>query len=158
MSKQPIVPFSISKWVHVLNNLSIIVILSSIVFVIRIFPTLPDTIPIHYAQGEADRWGSKATIFLLQGFALLVFVSLYFLSKKPHLFNYPFTITEENAPRIYSVANLFMTILNFECVLIFTYLSIDFVGQYSGTWLLITVFAFPLVTIFIFILVLTRLK
>ncbi len=157
--KQPKVFFHGNKWVHVINGLSIICMLSSFIFALVIYPDLPNTIPIHFnSQGEVDGWGNKATIFLMPAIALLLFVPLYFLSKAPHVFNYPMTITEENAKRIYPVSRLFMTILNFECVLIFTYLSFDIVGQSLGIWLLILVFTVPLLTIFIFVLVLVRLK
>lgn len=158
LNKHPKVPYTTSKWVHVINGLSVVSILGAIMFVIVVYPSLPDTIPIHFTQGEADGWGSKATIFLMPGFALLLFIPLYFLSKAPHVFNYPITITEENAPRIYPVAQLFMTIINFECVVIFTYLSVDVVGHYLGMWLLVMVFALPLLTILVFVLTLIRLS
>lgn len=157
--KQPKVLFYVSKWVHVINGLSILCMLSSFIFAIVIYPALPDTIPIHFnSQGEVDGWGSKATIFLMPAIALLLFVPLYFLSKAPHVFNYPMTITEENAKRIYPVARTFMTVLNFEVVLLFTYFSLDMIGLHSGSWLLISVFTVPILTILIFGLVLVRLK
>lgn len=124
-----------------------------------VYQNLPDRIPIHFnAQGEANNWGSKATIFLMPSFAILLFIPMYFLSKVPHIYNYPISITEENAPRVYPVARFFMTIINFEMVLIFTYVSFDIVGQYLGIWFIVTVFAVPLITILLFILKLKHLK
>ena len=65
MSKHPIVPYTVSHWVHVINGLSVLCIISSILFIINVYPTLPDTIPIHFnSQGEADDWGHKAFVFL----------------------------------------------------------------------------------------------
>lgn len=161
MHKHPKVSFSVSKWVHVLNGFSILCILGSIFYVIIAYQNLPDTIPIYFnAQGEADGWGNKAMVFLMPVFTILLFVPMYFVSKAPHIFNYPIEITEENAKRIYPIARLFMTIFNFEIVLIFSYLSIDFIGQgqYLETWLLVTAFAVPLLTIFIFAFTFIRLS
>ena len=153
MNNHPKVPFSVSKWVHILNGISVICIIGSVIYVISEYQHLPDTIPIHFnALGEADNWGSKTTVFISPGIGILIFIALYFVSKYPHVFNYPFPITEENASRIYPVANLFMTIINLEMVLIFTFVSIDIFSDFLGLWFIFVVFGLPLLTILIFIL------
>jgi|SRR5690625_496537 len=153
MINHPKVPFSINKWVYVLNGISVICIVGSIIYLVNTYQHLPDTIPIHFnAIGEADNWGNKMTIFISPGIGIFIFIGLYFLSKYPHIFNYPFTITEENAARIYPVANLFMTIINLEMVLIFTFVSIDIFADFLGLWFIFVVFGLPLLTVLIFIL------
>lgn len=159
MQKHPNVPFSTSKWVHVFNGLSILCISGTLIFAIAAYQTLPDKIPIYFnAQGEADGWGHKAMIFLMPLFAVILFIPLYFLSKKPRLFNYPIEITKENAGRIYPLAQLLMAIINFECVLIFTYLTIDIIGQYFSAWILAILFGTPILTVLLFIFIFIRLK
>lgn len=159
MSKHPIVPYTVSHWVHVINGLSVLCIISSILFIINVYPTLPDTIPIHFnSQGEADDWGHKAFVFLTPIFTIALFVPLYIVSKKPHIFNYPIEITKNNASRIYPVARLFMTILNFECALIFSYLSIDIFGQYLNATFLISLFMIVILTLVLFLFTIIRLR
>src|SRR5690625_3129920 len=159
MNNHPKVPFKVSKWVHVLNAISVICIVSTIFYVIAAYQNLPDTIPIHFnSLGEADNWGSKMMIFLSPGIMIILFVALYFLSKVPHVYNYPTTITEENAARIYSSANLFMTIINLEIVLIFVLTSIDIMGQFLGVWFVIVVFGVPLLTLGLFVIKIFKIK
>lgn len=159
LNSHPKIPFTVKKWVYILNGISIICIISSFIYVIFAFQQLPETIPIHFnAQGEADNWGSKNTIFIMPGIAIVLFVGLYFLSKVLHFYNYTVEITEENAPRIYTEANLFMTIINLEIVLIFTLATIDIMGKFLGVWFVGVTFGVPLFTLAIFAFRLERLK
>lgn len=158
MQKQPNLSFPVNKWVHVLNGLSILCIVGSVIFLIIAFRNLPDTIPVHFHAGEADRSGNKALIFIIPAITIVVFISMYLVSKAPHIFNYPITITKENAVRIYPVSQLFMTIINFEIVFLFSCLSIDFVTHNFGTWFFVTLFVVLLCTTVIFALSIIRLK
>lgn len=159
LNNHPKVPFTVNKWVHVLNSISIICIVGSIIYIVFAYQNLSDTIPIHFnAQGDADNWGSKNTVFIMPGIAIILFVGLYILSKFPHFYNYTVEVTEENAPRIYTEANLFMTIINLEIVLIFTLASIDIMGNFLGVWFVGVVFGVPLVTLGVFVFRLTKLK
>ena len=77
LNSHPKIPFTVKKWVYILNGISIICIISSFIYVIFAFQQLPETIPIHFnAQGEADNWGSKNTIFIMPGIAIVLFVGL----------------------------------------------------------------------------------
>src|SRR5699024_5881680 len=159
MNNHPKVPFQVSKWMHIINGISILCIAGSIIYVIFLYPTLPETIPVHFnAKGEADNWGSKMSVFIMPIIGLLLFVGMYFLSKYPHVYNYPFTITEENDPRIYAIASAFMTIINLEMVLIFTFASIDIMGDFLGVWFVAVVLGVPLLTIALFVYRLNSLK
>ncbi|WP_060679023.1 DUF1648 domain-containing protein [Virgibacillus halodenitrificans] len=133
MKNHPKVDFTVSKWNAVLNLLSLFFIICSFIYVFTIYKELPDQIPIHFnAAGDPDNWGSKATIILMPLIALILYVPLYFLSKHPHVFNYPFKVTEGNARSIYPLAQLFMTVINFEMVVMFTYLSFTMAGNQLG--------------------------
>lgn len=158
INSHPKVPFSINQWVYILNGISIICLISSIIYVFLCYQNLPETIPTHFnAQGDADNWGSKNTVFIMPGIAIILFIGLYFLSKFPHFYNYTVEVTEENGPRIYREANLFMTIINLEIVFIFTLASIDIMGEFLGVWFVGVVFGVPLVTIVLFVIRLNRL-
>lgn len=77
----------------------------SILLTIYYYPQLNDTIPTHFnGKGEADGFGSKAIIWVLGGLSLFTYLTLTYLSRLPHYFNYPVKITEENAKDHYKNA------------------------------------------------------
>lgn len=75
-------------------------------WVIYFYPSLPDTIPTHYnASGEVDGFGSKPSLLILPVLATILFVGLLLLSRKPRLYNYPVSVTPENARRLYKAGS-----------------------------------------------------
>lgn len=160
----PKVKISATRWEKLFNFLSAAVIITIFIYAVYQFESLPDRIPTHFnAQGEVDGWGGKSTVFILPGISAVSFILLYFLTKIPHLFNLPVTITEENAPHIYSLARTMMAVFNFEIVLIFSYATWSTIqaAQESPTlgmgFILFTIFA-PLVTLVLFIISMNRQK
>ncbi len=116
------------------------------------YSALPDTIPTHFnAAGEADGFGSKASIIGLPLIATLLFIGLNVLNRYPHIFNYPAAITQDNALRLYTLATRMLRYLKLVLVLVFG--GIEFMtiqnatGEASGlgTWFL------PLTLVLIFI-------
>ncbi|WP_106496610.1 DUF1648 domain-containing protein [Lentibacillus sp. Marseille-P4043] len=165
MGDHPKIDVPASKWEKLFNLLSVILLVSSIIYVVQAYASLPETIPTHFnAKGEANGWGNKAIIFLMPGIATFVcFLPMYFLSKAPHIFNYTVKVTEENAPRLYPKARLFMTVVNFETVAIFTYIAWEMVQSARavptlGVWFTLVVVAVPLITIIVFMIQMNRLK
>jgi uncharacterized membrane protein len=74
---------------------------------------LPDRIPTHFGpEGQPDAYGPKATIWTLPIVAILTFSLFVILNRKPHIFNYPTKITEENAFEQYQFATRLMRFLN----------------------------------------------
>jgi uncharacterized membrane protein len=87
------------------------------------FFQLPDTIPTHFnVKGEADSYGSKASIFTLPLIGTVMFIGLTILNRYPHVFNYPTEITAENAPRQYANATRMIRYLKLAVVLLFAFL------------------------------------
>lgn len=73
------------------------------------YTLLPDEIPTHYNfAGEPDAYGEKSSIFLLPAIAVIIAIPMLILSRKPHLFNFPVTITQENAQAQYTKASRLM--------------------------------------------------
>jgi hypothetical protein len=69
------------------------------------WPLLPAEVPQHFdARGEVDAWGPRALLLLLPGLALLLVGGLSWMSRYPHLFNYPWPITAGNAHAQYRLA------------------------------------------------------
>ena len=95
-------------------------LLSLWAMVIYFYPQLPDTVPIHFnLSGEADGFGGRRMMFLLPVIATLIFTVLTALSAYPHTFNYPVTITEDNALRQYTIAVRMMRFLKLGVVILF---------------------------------------
>ncbi|MEO0340551.1 MAG: DUF1648 domain-containing protein, partial [Bacteroidota bacterium] len=85
---------------------------------------LPDEVPRHFnAAGEADAMGSKNTIFLLSGIGFLMYISLWYLNKFPHTFNFPTKITKENAYIQYQNATRMMRTVNTFIAISFAYIT-----------------------------------
>ncbi|HLS09193.1 DUF1648 domain-containing protein [Lentibacillus sp.] len=154
---QPKVHVPATRMEKIFHAASLVLLTATFTYVILKYASLPDTIPIHFnAQGEADNWSGKGTIFLLPVISLLMFIALYFLNKVPHIYNLPVNITEENAPRIYPIARTMMAVFNFEMVAIFSYLTWDVINAAEGNatlgvWFILAVFIVPLGTIALFI-------
>lgn len=161
MNDHPKIDFQTNNKVKFINILSVLSILGTLVYVILIYPTLPDTIPTHFnAAGEADGWGGKNSIFILPFVAIVLFIPIYFISKVPHIFNLPVTITKENAPRIYPVAQFYMCLMNLETVLLLCYLVFASIpnGLSIGILLLPIIIGMFAVTIILFTIKIKRLK
>ncbi|MEW9676015.1 DUF1648 domain-containing protein [Lentibacillus sp. L22] len=164
MRDRPKIDLPPSKWVQFLNLIAMLMLLSSIVYVVLTYRSLPETVPTHFnGKGEADGWGHKGTIFLLPVIAVICYIPLYFLSKVPHTFNYTVEITKENAPRLYQSARLFMTIINAETVAIFSFLTWETVRAAKGydtfgVWLIVAIIVVPLITIIVFMVRMNQLR
>lgn len=89
---------------------------------------LPAVIPTHYGfAGTPDAYGSKGNLLILPIISMLFAVLFSFLSRYPQIYNYPWQITVENAPRQYYLARLLLA-----------WLAVEMVWMFCGLqWLLI---------------------
>ncbi|MFC4557564.1 DUF1648 domain-containing protein [Virgibacillus kekensis] len=164
MKKQPKIDVPPSMWEKFFNLLSAILIIALWVYAAQAYSTLPKEIPTHFdGSGVPDEWGSKKTIFIMPGIALITFVLMYFASKKPHLFNYPMKVTEENAHRLYPLAKTSMAIINFEMVLLFSYITWGMIQSAKddsglGVGFVIAALLIPLITSIIFMVKMNKVK
>ncbi|WP_435623222.1 DUF1648 domain-containing protein [Flagellimonas sp.] len=112
---------------HMILLLGWILIGCHAVYVWLSFANLPETIPIHFnIRGEADGFGSKSTIWFILIISFLMYALLAFLVQrvKPWNFNYPTTVTENNAPKIYALGIRMIVLINFAVALLFLVISI----------------------------------
>lgn len=87
------------------------------------YQALPPSIPMHFNyKGEVDSWGSKESIWFLAGITAVIYISMMWVARIPHMFNYPFKITAENAERQYRIARTFIKLLSAEIVWLFAVL------------------------------------
>jgi len=143
--------------VTILNGLILVMIIGSFIYSIVSYSSLPDRIPIHFnARGEADNWGHPGFIFIIQIISLPGCLIVYALSRMPSLHNYStIKVTKENAPKLYALSRLFLTVINFQVVLLITYSSWEMIqvskgsGNFGG-WIFKFLIGSILVTVCVF--------
>jgi len=87
------------------------------------WPQLPDRIPSHFdAAGSPDAWGGKSALILLPAISCALYLMLMIFSHFPHIYNYPFPITERNAAKQYSIARAMLFAINAEIAWLFAYI------------------------------------
>jgi len=76
-------------------------------------------VPTHFdLRGNPDAYIGKASLLVLPCIFIVLYAFIAFISRYPHTFNYPWPITEENAPRQYKLARTLIKWINLEMVLI----------------------------------------
>lgn len=97
------------------------------VIVLLFYFDLPETIPIHFNfKGEPDGYGNKSYIWSLPILNLVLYLGLNLVATKlkPWQYNYPVTVTNENAPTLYSMGIQMIIWLNLGIAILFTFLSL----------------------------------
>ena len=93
--------------------------------------SLPGEIPIHFDwSGQPDNTGARYILWLLPAMATVIGVVFMVLERSPHIFNYPFEITKNNAERQYLLAVRLLKVLRISIALLFSfvvYTIIEFV-------------------------------
>ncbi|MFP2996114.1 DUF1648 domain-containing protein [Spongiivirga sp. MCCC 1A20706] len=111
----------------------VVLLLALIVLPIVFYSQLPEKIPTHFgADGTADNYGSKDSIWFLPVIGTILFVGMFILNKHPHIFNYPTRITVDNAKRQYKNATKLIRFLNTTVVLVFTYITFSTINIALG--------------------------
>jgi uncharacterized membrane protein len=130
---------TIADWLF--ETVGLIGITFTVVLVISSYSDLPDTIPRHYnASGQPDGFSGKSILFVLPAVTIVTYIIMTIALRFPHMFNYPFEITEENAERQYKNQILMVRVLKTFTVIIFGYLTYATIQnglgkmQGLGTW------------------------
>ena len=109
-----------TRWDYALEILAAVGVFLGLYDLTVNYSKLPAAIPTHFNfKGEVDSWGGKETILILGVGIVVLYGTLTLVSRIPHLYNYPWEITEENAPRQYRMARTFITLLKAEIVWLF---------------------------------------
>lgn len=125
MYNHPKIDLPTSKFVTVCNGMTLFLFIGTLIYVWIVYPQLPDSIPTHFnLQGNADSWGQKGSILIVPLTMLPCMALLYFLSKAPHLHNYSEKkLTDKNAPELYAMSRMLLTVLNVEIALMTFYVT-----------------------------------
>ncbi|MBU4539405.1 MAG: DUF1648 domain-containing protein [Weeksellaceae bacterium] len=89
-----------SKVSFFLKVISVCILVFTWIFTVLNFGNLPETIPVHYDfAGNPDGFGSKHTLWLLNGLMTAMFLFLFYVSKKPDfpLLNIPQNLKDDPA-------------------------------------------------------------
>ena len=118
---------------YLVEVLSVVGLLLHALVILGSWSLLPESIPVHFnLAGRADAWGDKYDLLLLFGLNLLTYVSLTWLARYPHKFNYAWQITEGNAKRQYSLASNFIKVLKCQTIWLFAIISLQIIGISFG--------------------------
>jgi hypothetical protein len=121
-------------------------------------PRLSEKVPIHRgADGSPDAWGSPSTLLLLPALAVVLYVGLSVLQRFPHFYNYPTSVTRENAAALYRKGRQFVLGAKLFVVALFAFIFYGSVspaldgGEAMGPWFLpvVLVALFALLGVFI---------
>ena len=99
---------------------------------------LPERVPSHFGpSGQADVWSARGFVWFLPAMTVVVYLLLTLISLVPaRYYNYPWRITEENAPRQVRIVRRLLCVLRAELVWLFVYLTWQTIrvalGQVSG--------------------------
>lgn len=138
MEKRPERVYRTGPWTQRLRMVSLVAICAITFAVLIGYPTLPDVIPTHFTfQGEADGHGARESVLWLSAVMLICAVLLAWLSTKPRSFNYPGTVTRENAQRIYREGERMMVWLLAAVVVIYCGLAVQI---FTGAGMVLVVF------------------
>ena len=129
-----------------LEGVSILAILLTFSLVTFYYNQLPDKIAHHFdASGKPDGFGSKTTLIILPIISLILTIFMLLLCKIPHLFNYPFTINNQNAEIQYRMSTKMMRSITMIMAVLFldiTYQTIRVALEKQGGLYVISILLF----------------
>lgn len=147
MKGRPKLKLGLDKADKILELLGWISIFGIWILTLMNYSNLPETIPTHYnGAGVADGFGSKGNILVLPVVATIMFLGLNILTKYPHIYNYPTTITVENAFEQYTNAIKLIRYLKFIIVVIFGFIVLRTIQNSNGSAEGLGVWFLPLAT------------
>jgi len=123
--KQPKIELQ-TETVDRLLDLLLFVLLAIIVAIsIYALVVLPGEIPVKYdGNHNVIYYGSKAVLLIVPFMALVLGFALRWLRNYPHIFNYPYKITEQNIEAQYRLAQRLVMWINIVETMIFAYLTV----------------------------------
>ncbi len=89
---------------------------------------LPDTVPIHFnASGEADDYGSKASIWILPAIVAFTYLTIIILSRFPQNLNYPVKVHDGNRSYQYRLGTRLLRVMNGAMNIMFLYIMFQII-------------------------------
>lgn len=142
-------PMAVLEWL--LESLAAALLIVTVASLLSGYGALPASVPTHFgASGAPDDTGPKATLLLLPGVHVFLYVLLTAITPFPWTFNFPWKITPENAARQYRQAQLLIRSLKAELGLLLAYLTVRSIRVAHGAAAGVGVVFLPLVLVLLF--------
>lgn len=123
-NERPILTIPYSSQEKTLEAVAIGGIFLSSVMLILFWPTLPSSVPSHFdVSGVVDAWSDKKVSLIYPAVSVILYAGLTVLSWYPHIFNYAWPITEQNAQWQYQLARSLLAWLKVEIIVLLTWLE-----------------------------------
>ena len=159
MEKRPKLQLKWTKFDYFLEFLAIGILIFHWIFMLYYYSKLPQIIPSHLdSNGEIDGMGSKNMLCLVPIIGLLLYIAISYTNKKPHCFNFPYPITEENAERQYRNSLMMTRVIKCLIQLLFLALTANIINtassldlKFVGLWMFPVGIALIFVTMFFFV-------
>ena len=104
--------------------ISILLMLLACCIIIVFYKDIHGQVPLHYnIYGEADVYSRKWTIFIVPILMIITYIALSILQRKPHIFNYPIQVTDENRDKLYEIGVEMVVVFKLLVTLMFSVLS-----------------------------------
>lgn len=121
---RPILQVPKTRYDQVVEYATIFLLIGLWGLTVWLYQNAPDIIPTHYGpSGQPDDWGSKNSLWMVAILATLLFAGQFWLSGRPHLYNYLKPITEHNAAREYARGARLIRLMGFSTTLVFCLLQ-----------------------------------
>lgn len=115
-------PLTTLDWLMEIGALAGITVTALILAVA--WPSLPRTVPMHFGpSGRVDAWGDRSITLALPILVAFIYGVTTLLGRFPHVFNYPWPITPENAAAQYRAAGVLLRGLKLEMAWLFAYIQ-----------------------------------
>jgi uncharacterized membrane protein len=114
-----------TKLQKLLEALTLVILLGSIIYLITSWSSIPDTLPSHYnANGVVDDWSGKGSLITMPIISVILYAGLTILIFIPNIWNVPVEITEKNRTFIYENIITMLIIMKLIIISNFTYITI----------------------------------
>ena len=114
-----------TAWDWITEALSLALVFGTILYLIVMWKSIPDTIPAHYnAAGEVNRWGGKSELLMLPIISGILYFFITLIQQYPQAWNTGVTVTEENRERVYRILRNLIGTTKLMMLLVFSSLTV----------------------------------
>lgn len=149
-----------TKNIKTINTIAFCLLIALWIFSFWVYTNAPNTVPIHFnANGKVDSYGNKFSILVLPLIGTFIFFLLKFLSNKPYLFNYPYTITKDNYANAYKSATSMLHFLKLLVIILFgiiQYMVYKAINNESTLYSTVAIFTIIIIMLVVPIVIATK--
>jgi hypothetical protein len=132
-SKRPVIDPERTPWDRVAEFLSLLAVAWLVLMPLLGWSAIPEQVPRHFEfTGTTTAWTGRISIIFPVLIGVAMYAGLTLLNRVPHIFNYPWPITEQNARTQYQLARSMLSWLKLVVVTMFAYLTWGIVSVAEG--------------------------